>query len=72
VAEGFEDYGDLVPEGAMAIFGFRVVSYFDVDGSPGMSWERTGEQVTAGRALGDIIGAAFEMFHRHLHDEAAE
>lgn len=70
--DDFAAFANLLPEGAMPIFGFQVVTYFGVDGEPGMSWERQGEQVTGGRALGDIVGAAFEMFHRHLHDEADE
>jgi hypothetical protein len=65
----WEAFSDLMGPEAIPVFGFRVVSYLDGDGQPRMSWEREGEQVTGGRALGDILGAAFEMFHRHLHDE---
>lgn len=68
MAEDWTPWADLL-DGRMPVHGFRVVSYIDEDGQPGLNWHREGEQVTASRMLGDIFGAAFEMYHRHLHTE---
>lgn len=69
VEEDWTPWADLL-EGRIPVHGFRVVTYLDADGEAGMDWHREGERITAARALGDILGAAFEMFHRHLHEEA--
>lgn len=70
--EDFERLSDLLPENAMPVFGFRILSFLKDDGEADMTWEAHGERVTGGRALGDVMGAAFEMYHCHLHKEGQD
>lgn len=64
----WEPFADLLGQKAIPVFGFRVVSFLDEDGQAGMNWARAGEKVTGGQVLGDVMGAVFELYHRHLHD----
>jgi hypothetical protein len=51
------------------VFGFQVLTFLAEDGQPQTDFAWVGEQVTAGAALGAIMGSAFEFLHDHLHEQ---
>jgi hypothetical protein len=68
--DNWAPWQDQLPAKAIPVFGFRLVAFLDEDGQAGTHWSRVqmGE-ITAAHVFGDIVAAALEGLHLHLHEE---
>lgn len=65
----FTPYEDLVDEGGVPIFGFRMILFITPDGDQGLQWSWDGERIRAYEAVGAIEAAKLEFYDRELHPE---
>lgn len=60
-------YADLLHDGQLATFGFRVLVSVGADGEMHVENDSEGD-VPAYVAIGAVLASTFERFHDHLHD----
>lgn len=66
--EEFAAYVDLLPEGAVAMYGVRIIGFIDAEGTTIHDWAVDGD-VRLGEAIGALVVAQHQMIHSVSDDD---
>jgi hypothetical protein len=68
MADQWDRFDDLLEQGEMPVFGFRVLVRIAADGTEHVDFAWTGDEVRNYLAVGALEAAKIELFHRGLHE----